>query len=769
MRRFFNPQFWFVPGSLAFLTFLYYSHGFLAGGTTGFTGRDFREFVYPIHQFVTRILSQEGSLPLWNPHQFLGYSVVGNPQYLLFYPPHWVVWLLGNARVPLGIALVLTLHAFWGGWGMARLAEVFGARRVPALFGGFVFAFGAFPAARIYGGHYTIVLEMSWLPWIMAAYQLSNLRRSTFWAVLGGVALAFQAASGHPQMTYISGLALALHWGYTLLTTETWAERWRCTQRLLLIGVLGFLLSAVALLPIVEFSRMTQRSGEATDEFIDSYSMPADQLATLVVPDLYGNPFDKSAGYWGEPFYEEMTSYTGLLPWLALLLVPLLHRRSAWLFVALLVVGVLLSLGADGGVQLALYRWVPVAGGFRAPARALMLTTLGGSGLVALLLTHLMELTAEECRALLRNMLTRVVPAGVIFLWGAVFLYNAFNASAQATYRIEQFALSGLFLALTGFALWIWTRPNRQNLALVITGAVLLVDVWRISWPLLVAGPIVLESVWREAQVDVPIGAAAGYGRVMQLPPPQGAPNGASSTGHLTTQGYDSLAPLEWIALNRMTDFNPTSPVNRLFGVRYTLSALPIEDYDFEGTENFALVGLRPPYVFYENLDAVPRSFLVHTYEIQVDTERAQTRLANGAFDFTTSALLEKAPDCELSAENLAGELDPQITLYTPNRIEIQAQTNSPGLLILSDQYAPGWQATVNGEAADVLRVDTLLRGVCVPAGNSEIVFTYLPRSLILGGVISALSWAAVLIYSVRKILQSGVQGGTQTAKNIAD
>jgi len=63
----------------------------------------------------------------------------------------------------------------------------------------------------------------------------------------------------------------------------------------------------------------------------------------------------------------------------------------------------------------------------------------------------------------------------------------------------------------------------------------------------------------------------------------------------------------------------------------------------------------------------------------------------------------------------------------TPERVVIEVEAPHPGIVVLADSFAPGWQATLNGAPVPILQVNGLFRGISVPPGAHEIVFRYRP------------------------------------------
>jgi hypothetical protein len=96
------------------------------------------------------------------------------------------------------------------------------------------------------------------------------------------------------------------------------------------------------------------------------------------------------------------------------------------------------------------------------------------------------------------------------------------------------------------------------------------------------------------------------------------------------------------------------------------------------------------------------------------------------------------------NAEVLAGQGEVSFISYTPTRIEMTVMSDAEAYLILSDAYYPGWTASVNGEESPVYRTNVMFRGVRVAAGESTVVFEFVPMlwygAMAFGGVVWALA-----------------------------
>ncbi|HZD10361.1 MAG TPA: YfhO family protein [Candidatus Binatia bacterium] len=153
----------------------------------------------------------------------------------------------------------------------------------------------------------------------------------------------------------------------------------------------------------------------------------------------------------------------------------------------------------------------------------------------------------------------------------------------------------------------------------------------------------------------------------------------------------------------------------------------------------------------YENLDVLPRAFLVDSWQWSPDVAGSVATMSASAFDPRRDGVVVG------QGTDVAGEdqHDARAALvsYRPEEVVVATRSRAPTLLVLTDADYPGWQATVDGEAATVNQVDGLFRGVFLPAGEHEVRFLYRSSSFGAGRWISAaalLAWLVVTAISTR-------------------
>ncbi|WP_438850231.1 YfhO family protein [Bacteroides acidifaciens] len=84
-----------------------------------------------------------------------------------------------------------------------------------------------------------------------------------------------------------------------------------------------------------------------------------------------------------------------------------------------------------------------------------------------------------------------------------------------------------------------------------------------------------------------------------------------------------------------------------------------------------------------------------------------------------------------------------QLTSYEPNRLVYNAFTPKDGVVVFSEIYYPGWQATIDGQPVDIARADYILRAINVPAGEHTIEMWFDPQSI---QVTESIAYAALAL-----------------------
>ena len=139
----------------------------------------------------------------------------------------------------------------------------------------------------------------------------------------------------------------------------------------------------------------------------------------------------------------------------------------------------------------------------------------------------------------------------------------------------------------------------------------------------------------------------------------------------------------------------------------------------------------------WERLDALPRAFLATDAQVVPDPRTALGMIA-GLRNLRREVVIDAgSPMRGAGSEAEPGTLtDVQIT---PNHARIEYSAQSTGILTLTDSYAPGWTATLNGRPSEILRVNGVFRGVRIPGpGHYVVDYAYRPPTWRLSCVLAA-------------------------------
>jgi hypothetical protein len=742
--------------------------------------------------YPLRVLAAEqwkaGQVPLWNPYVLSGSPLLADAQigvlqplnalFLLPIPPYRALSLF--------VALNLSLAAIF----TYVLARSLSIGRVSATVGGLSFGFGGFLMAQV--TNLNVMSGAVWLPLVLAAFAWALRDGRPAAALLAGLPLALHILAAQPQIPLYTSLFLV---GYALyqtlriaLTPDSGVHRFREGIRvwcLLLIGLIsGAMLAAPQFLPTWELQRLSVRAaGVGSGQAI--FSIPPVQWLTLVLTSVYGNNASPSYQGLGGTNFEETYVYIGILP---LLLVPLSWRarhRPEVPFLWLAAVGAaLLSMGDF----LPLYRLTKNLPGFnlfRAPARWSFIASLA-----------LALLAAYGLDEFLRRPIGRRLRMGMIGLWLAVTglivvawfvkepVYqwtDSLPSRDQFTYTLRLLTSRGLFEVADGYEKRIllrplawWVLPSVALVSRLGAGVALLVLYSARRMP----GRVFATAAVALVALDMSLAGGSAVNPLADADHWQKLSGGAKyiieKEGSGTARFYavadsnarDVVAGLKhyFPSVYHVYGSSGETPLRVARYDTFTQQAHPLIMLSLTSSRYVLNKGRLTPdaeavlplvyqdgeWYVYEYPAALPRAFVVHQAVVadNADTVLAYLRAA----DFNPQGLLvlendQSLPSLIHDVASAAQSQDAQdmvvITHHSPASIEIQANLNSPGFLVLLDNYYPGWQAYVDGQRASIVRAYYFARAVHLDAGAHTVRFVYRPLSFY-GGV--GLAVAGLLI-----------------------
>ena len=179
-----------------------------------------------------------------------------------------------------------------------------------------------------------------------------------------------------------------------------------------------------------------------------------------------------------------------------------------------------------------------------------------------------------------------------------------------------------------------------------------------------------------------------------------------------------------------MTKVNGDSifPVLNMLNAKYFI--LPLQDGQ--------TVPIQNPYV-YGNAWFIDELQYVDNANLEMD--------GLGKLDLRHQAVADRKFKAQLG-EAIVQDTASVVTIkaYEPNRLTYDVNSGKGGILVFSEIYYPGWTATVDGEPAELGRVDYLLRAMQVKPGRHEVVLSFFPKSVNTTETIAYISYVILLL-----------------------
>lgn len=118
-----------------------------------------------------------------------------------------------------------------------------------------------------------------------------------------------------------------------------------------------------------------------------------------------------------------------------------------------------------------------------------------------------------------------------------------------------------------------------------------------------------------------------------------------------------------------------------------------------------------------------------------------------GKIDLRHEAVADKQFETTLKASNAQGNVSQvELVSYAPNKLKYNVSSEKGGVVVFSEIYYPGWTATIDGQKADLGRVNYILRALNVEKGKHTIELTFDPQSVHTTETIATVAFAVLLI-----------------------
>jgi Bacterial membrane protein YfhO len=373
---------WLWPGLAAIAATIPFARGIT--GSQIFYIRDLSLYFWGRYLWLRRSL-WSGEWPLWDPYIGAGQSAVSDALHQMFLLPVLLIRLIGSEVLGFNLWILLPFpFAAIGTWLFFRrrfsaIAATLGAIAFAA--SGPVVSTGNFP-------------NMSWsvaaIPWVLwGADRLASTRTFRNVAILAG-ATAFQALAGEPVTLFATLVATGF---FVLFVFDAPYDVRVSVRRGVWVAsglVLGLMLAAIQLLPMVQASRLAERASQIGT---DLWSLHPRALIEAVALHVYGDyytspslshvPWMPLLNTGREPFFFSL--YFGMpLLTLALFGAIATNRRRWSLF---WVVAAAAALSGSFGMYTPIYPFLrehlPLLGSFRFPVKYLVVCAMSLAGLAA--------------------------------------------------------------------------------------------------------------------------------------------------------------------------------------------------------------------------------------------------------------------------------------------------------------------------------------------------------------------------------------------------
>ena len=736
-------------------------------------GSDTIEAGVMFRSFYANFVKQFHSIPLWNPYLFGGLPFVDAMHGDTFYPLAILQFILPIYKA-LGWKLVLTI--FLAGIFTFYCMRTLGFSRGISIIGALAYMFSANLVSWVYAGHDGRMYVTSLLPLNLLFLEKSLRSRKLIHFILFGGTIGLLILANHPQLAYFAMWGLGLYFLMSLIwdykDNRKVARLIKPVAYFVVALVLGLALSLVQILPpYIYVNKYSPRAeGARGYEFATSWSFHPEELVSQFVPEFAGLNLETENSYWGRNPFKINSDYGGIVPLLfAIVALVLVRNRKVWFFSGLGLLALIYSLGAHTPLFRLFYYFVPQVKSFRAPGLILFLLVFSVLVMALFGLEKILHGVKDLKDKKKINKLLLVVVliffgfaflfsvagSGLLSLWNGI-LYSDIPAQKKDIMLLNLpnitrgFWISFLLVGgvVAGVYLYLQGKLKRSYFLFWI-GALLFLDLWR--WDAKFIQNFDYQTYYQKDQAIDYLKQDKEPYRALVIP------GTFPMSNFLAFYGIDEAFGYHGNELKRYDDFTEKSYLESArtqaeYGQRYLdflfgpkPDLLNVKYLLFRGvfpdTSKYKLVLRAGDKNLYINSNYLPRARMVYKYEVIKDKDKILQRLKEPDFDYRGSIILEEEPEIEGCRDaSLCVSTPARVTENKINSLTVEAETDRPGFLILSENDYPAWKALVDGKETKIYTADYIFRAIPLEEGKHKIDLVYSSKPYNIGKTSSILT-----------------------------
>ena len=722
---------------------------------------------------LNEVAEEIGEFPQWQPWVFSGMPSAEAFTHIskLYFPEHlFKLFFLPGMMIQM-------LHLIFAGIGCILLLRHLKCSPFAAALGAVGFMVTPYMTTMVVHGHGSQMMTAAYIPWIfwltVRLWEKPNFWDTGWLAILIG----FQLQRAHAQIAYYTWLLVG---AYSLMVLvngfirkQKKGELYSGLGLFAVACVMGIGLSLLIYLPAMDYTPFSVRGGGASGgadyNYATGWSFHPKEILTLFIPSAFGFG---GQPYWGFMPFTDYPNYMGIII-LILAIIGLVSKRELihYFLIITSALALLISFGRHFSLVYDLFfNLFPYFNKFRVPHMILILLQFNVAILAAFGLDavgDLKEKVIPKWGWVLAGC-TSLVLIGMV-LGGSTlesFLRGSFTPPRVQDPRMGQ-AINNLrwdlwqsdvwmmlfwMGSLLGMTwLWIQRKVNKKiMLSLVVGLAIIDISIvnQKIIQPSRQSGRssqlMATRAVDRYFQED----------EIIQFFKLDQSDYRIYPVGHLFGESRFAAFQIESIGgyhpakLRAYNDFlsqtgnGASIPVLQMMNAKYLISPEPLNHPDLIATKTGRLKSSRGELDahVYRVKDALPRVWFVK--ELKAVPE-------NEVFKQTTLQAFNPSQTALVSQDMTQPSGEPaQITKMDRGIHHTTIHTESEGnqFLVLSEVFYPErWKATLDGNPIETIKVNGILRGVSVPAGQHKISFTYDQSTFSTGKTISFISFALAL------------------------